>query len=776
MGLIGFFFTVIYSGVTGVVCSPLDFILQPTLWHDMVIKYRADTTIGPNFSFGLLTKRLLAAAKSGKVIEPWSFVRRVICAAEPVDPVVMNQVISVLGVSPTSLYIGYGLAEVGLAACFTQFEIIDGLVACGNTEGQSTIRIVNENKQLIDDQIVGEIYINAPNLVASGYWGKPNETRDTFANEIEGENGTWLATGDLGVIIRGKVFVTGRNKEVIIINGLNYFPVDIERTVENAYPSCIRPGCVAAYQHTDSSVGVLAELRKGFKKEDCPGAFDLVNLIAEKNQIPVGYLCLLRDHTIPKTTSGKLKRTEVRQKSVEELWPPGSIIVEWRRPQPVTEISSDKVKSIFRTRMSIAGTRMSNAIVAAAEAILQEELEGMSNIDSTPEDTGAEATFVSPSKKERNKSFLQRQFADLGTYPSDEFADTKLLDMAAWRSQRSLAEVLQLSDDESSDEPDEPGVLRRAPSNSQFFKSSKHGADNKGSGTMVNDVPGLKAIPPTLGSKYGTQCPFAGDDLKSFYNQHGSSPYYYCHVTEQATTNAADVVAELSRMEHRLENGEIERSYELAEHVFASDRFWTAVPGFSSKQFALAQDATVHKEYHPWLVSNFSDLPALDALRKELKHYIANQGESLSIDGLRKYVILTFYKLFASRSLSDTELSAFLDFQSGVLDMVMRPTPEASDGQLLQLKSAYLRDFIDRLWIDENMASALLDLLVFASMNLTSAIQVCLAVLFCENDYFDPKSFVVNEGTVLQFVWECLRLFPPQASVGFHSTSLCCYH
>ena len=326
--------TVVFSGIRGIAFSPLDFILNPILWHDLVIKYRADATTAPNFSYGLLIKRLLQRKKP---FMTWSFINRITSGGEPVDPAVMEQVTSVLAVPRSAIYIGYGLAEVALVVRLTPYFVADGLVGIaggdGGGEGPSKIRIVNEGKEAVQDGTVGEIYVQSPSQVALGYWGKPEETINTFHNRIEGEEGEWLATGDLGKIVDDKLYVTGRKKEVIIINGVNYYPVDIERTVEKAYSSILRPGCTVAFQHSDGAIGLVAEVRKGVKKEHRPTPLEIVNLVTQANRTSVGSVCFLHEHTVPKTTSGKLKRVEVREIAIARAWPKGKVILEWHSPR-----------------------------------------------------------------------------------------------------------------------------------------------------------------------------------------------------------------------------------------------------------------------------------------------------------------------------------------------------------------------------------------------------------------------------------------------------------
>lgn len=627
MGLIGFFFVTIYTGASGVTCSPLDFILNPVLWHDMVIKFKANSTMGPNFSFGLLLKRLRGRKRP---FDKWSFMNKVICAAEPVDPEVMGQALLHLGIQPSSLYVGYGLAEVGLAVCFCPFSVRDGLVACGNLDGDASICIVNEANQKVEDGAVGEVFVQAPSQVALGYWLNPEATQRTFSCTVVNMKGTWLATGDLGKVIDNKVYITGRKEEVIILNGRNFFPVDIERVVEKAYPLVIRPGCVVAYQHSDEGVGLVADLRKGVRADNRPSPFDISTLISKECMVPTEYVCLLKTNSIPKTTSGKSMRVQVKEMSIAGTWSKSMVEIEWRKSQKASE-----------------------------------------------------------------------SFPRKGNGPSALENPCSLVDETA-------------------------------------------------------KVGGTESI-----GVYGRQ------GMSAFYKQHGGCPYKHGDIVEEATLDYANVVSELQAMEGRLDAGEIVRQYDAAEYILADNRFWREVPGVPPKQFALAQDAAIHRSYLPWLKGLFAGMPRLAFLRNDIRGFISENGRFMGNESMKEWVFITQFRHLASKTLSSDELSDFKKMHSRVIDLVQRQAKLPGDEELMTQKASHVQDFMERLSIDDDKASCLLDLLIFTSENLAVTLNICSAVMFSQNEYFDLSSHHIDEDNIMQFVWECLRMFPTQAAVAW---------
>ncbi len=173
---------------------------------------------------------------------------------------------------------------------------------------------------------MGEIWIAGPS-VAQGYWDRPEETKRTFQAYLAGTGqGPFLRTGDLGFLKDGELFITGRLKDLIIIDGYNYYPQDIEQTVEQSNLS-LRPGCCAAFSvdiDGEERLVIVAEVeRRSLPKRDQPPdaaaprfTAEVVQAIrravAESHELRVYTVLLLKPGTIPKTSSGKIQRHACR--------------------------------------------------------------------------------------------------------------------------------------------------------------------------------------------------------------------------------------------------------------------------------------------------------------------------------------------------------------------------------------------------------------------------------------------------------------------------------
>jgi acyl-CoA synthetase (AMP-forming)/AMP-acid ligase II len=167
---------------------------------------------------------------------------------------------------------------------------------------------------------VGEIWVRGPHL-AAGYWEKPRETAVTFQARIAGDGGSaWLRTGDLGWIdATGEVFITGRLKDLIVIRGTNFYPQDIERTVQRSH-AALRPDCGAAFSveddRGDERLVVVQEVERSVR--DAADVDEIVGAVraavVREHELTIQALVLVRPGTIAKTSSGKIQRRLTRQR------------------------------------------------------------------------------------------------------------------------------------------------------------------------------------------------------------------------------------------------------------------------------------------------------------------------------------------------------------------------------------------------------------------------------------------------------------------------------
>lgn len=335
MGLIGGLFTSLVSGGSAILFSPVTFIKNPLLWLQAMSKFQATHSAGPNFAFELIARRL--DHKNKKVLDlDLSSIVFLMVAAEPVRGGTLKRFIELtkpFGLSQEVIAPGYGLAEncVYVSSAYGEGNsvIVDwqGRVCCGYVNPDDPdveFRIVDPEtgEEHEDSEKEGEVWISSPSA-GIGYWGMEELSQKTFRNKLKGQTEKiYTRTGDLGRIIKGKLFITGRIKDLIIVAGRNIYPSDVEKTVE-ASSEVLRPGCCAVIgvpeeillskqihvPDISDQVGlvVIAEVR-----EDRPFLENVIehiqNRVAEEHGITIAKVLLVKAKSIAKTTSGKIKR------------------------------------------------------------------------------------------------------------------------------------------------------------------------------------------------------------------------------------------------------------------------------------------------------------------------------------------------------------------------------------------------------------------------------------------------------------------------------------
>ncbi|CAB9522650.1 Putative fatty-acid--CoA ligase FadD21 [Seminavis robusta] len=253
-------------------------------------------------------------------------------------------VATTLAVKPENIYNLYGLAEsVVWLTGGPAVPDTEDLVCCGKVDSPTLkIRIVQDGKEVEEGQ-VGTIWVQSPR-VAAGYFGQPELTRSTFSNVLPNYNGTWLDTGDLGKVVDGQLYVTGRVKDVIIVTGKNYYPTDVELSVDATFGHIVRPGRTTAFQYREDSIGITAEPRKDFDKSANKDlAVQIANHVSQTHGLFVSEVVVLKPAVTPKTTSGKLKRSEVRQTTVAGDWKPSTVILRFERHDGANIVETERV-------------------------------------------------------------------------------------------------------------------------------------------------------------------------------------------------------------------------------------------------------------------------------------------------------------------------------------------------------------------------------------------------------------------------------------------------
>jgi acyl-CoA synthetase (AMP-forming)/AMP-acid ligase II len=211
------------------------------------------------------------------------------------------------------------------AAALEQHRVVavdhDGvtLVGCGAVAETGDVRIVDPETCLtLPPDRVGEVWVAGPG-VAAGYWGLPGATRRTFdAWTADDQQGPFLRTGDYGFFHEGQLFITGRLKDLIIIDGRNIYPQDIEATVEQCHTAVKPGGCAAFAVDTGDGEQVIVaveinELMSGAHGSERESLVTAIRReVAEQHELRIHDVVLLKSGSLPKTSSGKLQRSECR--------------------------------------------------------------------------------------------------------------------------------------------------------------------------------------------------------------------------------------------------------------------------------------------------------------------------------------------------------------------------------------------------------------------------------------------------------------------------------
>jgi amino acid adenylation domain-containing protein/non-ribosomal peptide synthase protein (TIGR01720 family) len=333
LGLVNTMLLPVYLGAQSILMSPLAFVSNPRSWFEAITKYKGSICGGPNFSYELCLKKIKRDDFSGLELSSW---RIAFNAAEPIyEKTIENfsEFFSTIGFNKSSFYPSYGMAEATVYLTGRKYDAMlaakchdDGknVVACGTVTSSHNLRIVNPHtKNSLPENEVGEIWVSGPSI-AMGYLGKPEQTTEIFNAKIHDDisSETWLRTGDLGFVKNGDLYVTGRIKELIIIRGQNYYPTDIERTVQESHSS-LKAGAGAAFSvviDEEERLVVVQEVeRTSLRKLNAENVCELIlSKITSEYQLDIHEILLIKPGYLEKTTSGKVQRQLCKQKYLSE--------------------------------------------------------------------------------------------------------------------------------------------------------------------------------------------------------------------------------------------------------------------------------------------------------------------------------------------------------------------------------------------------------------------------------------------------------------------------
>ena len=340
MGLIGGLLQMIYCQGSGAYCAPTAFLSRPAVWMELVSRHRATITGGPNFAFDLVTRRTPDATLDTLDLRS---LRTLYCGAEPIRLATFDRFVhrfAKAGVSRSMLAPCYGLAEASLLVSFERVGVGDTsleldaerldrgvvalrsastvrtttLVASGPVGPREHVCIVDPERQVpMSADRVGEIWVAGPS-VSPGYFDREDATRETMNRRLPDSPEAWLRTGDLGFVYEGRLFVTGRLKDLIIVRGRNIYPQDLEGAAEQAHRA-LRSGCsvafgvevgdqerVALVAEVDPSFGSLSEVARAIRRA-----------VQESQDVTLQTIVLVKPGSLAKTSSGKVQRQATKR-------------------------------------------------------------------------------------------------------------------------------------------------------------------------------------------------------------------------------------------------------------------------------------------------------------------------------------------------------------------------------------------------------------------------------------------------------------------------------
>lgn len=338
MGLVGMVLGCVATQRTCDFLGSREFAMRPRLWLKLMSQNRSTISFSPPFGYALCARRLRASDTAELDLSAW---RVAGVGAEMIHPEWLEafaRALAPTGFKASAFLPCYGMAECTLAVsfspvgCGSQVDYVDGehlahsgealaladdavarrkgFINCGVPLPGFGVEVRDELGQVLGERRVGRIHLRGPSVM-SGYFGNPEATSVLSADG-------WLDTGDLGYVAGGSLFITGRAKDLLIINGRNIWPQDIEHLAE-MQPE-VRPTDASVFSVPGNDGTELAVLVVQCRESEVAGLASLVDRLHEAITAEFGIHCLIElvpPHTLPRTSSGKLSRSTARKEFLE---------------------------------------------------------------------------------------------------------------------------------------------------------------------------------------------------------------------------------------------------------------------------------------------------------------------------------------------------------------------------------------------------------------------------------------------------------------------------
>lgn len=350
MGLIGGILQPVFAGFPATLLAPSTFLRRPARWLEAISRTGATMSVAPDFAYLECARRISAEESAGLDLSTW---RHALVGAEPVRASTLDsfaRAFAPAGFDRSAFRPCYGLAEATLLVTMSPVReqgpaVLDAdreqltrgrvapagdgrssvtLTGCGRTHGDDLVVVVDRRtgRECAPGE-VGEVWVGGAG-VTDGYWGRPDETARVFRAGLLGHGDRlFLRTGDLGSVHGDELYLVGRVKDLIVVRGRNHHPHDIEQTATRAHPG-LQPAGAAVFgvDHGDAERVVLVhEVVRGFEPRDAPAAIAATrDAVAAGHGLTLHDVVLVRRGTIPRTTSGKIRRSACR-----ERWSTGAL-------------------------------------------------------------------------------------------------------------------------------------------------------------------------------------------------------------------------------------------------------------------------------------------------------------------------------------------------------------------------------------------------------------------------------------------------------------------
>ncbi|HYG73773.1 MAG TPA: AMP-binding protein [Planctomycetota bacterium] len=331
MGLVGCLLYSLIHGINLFLMRPDTFLARPKLWLQTISANRATMAAAPNFAYQLCIERLAPADLDGLDLSSW---RVALTGAEMVHPQTCRLLCEKFKnhkFQEWQLLPSFGMAEATLAVTADRKRVgvrtrpmpagserglgFEEVVCLGSSVIDTDVKISSLSKpgEFLNDDALGEVWVKGPSVFA-GYYNDPAATAETL------HEGKWLRTGDIGFLIDGELYITGRTKDVLIIHGHNLMPHELEWLAESVSGGggSERSGAFSVTRGSEGEQAVLVvEVGSVDAAQLQTAGHEIRTRVARALGLPLADLVFVKRGQIPKTTSGKVQRRELRQRYLD---------------------------------------------------------------------------------------------------------------------------------------------------------------------------------------------------------------------------------------------------------------------------------------------------------------------------------------------------------------------------------------------------------------------------------------------------------------------------